>query len=124
MCPRTPYHALSVLCLLSNCLLQEVSADRQNLVPTGTIWSADESDKVPMGILKCRWQFCLAGGALQDARSLLQYFGNFQKDKAVQTEATGVQYGFSGRGGFEHASLAHPEAEAAATLFFPSPPFL
>ena len=90
MCLKSPCHALSVLCLLSNCLLQEVSADRQNLVPTGTIWSADESNKVPMVIVKCRWQFCLAGGALQDARSLLQYFGNFQKGKAVQTEATGV----------------------------------
>ena len=92
MCPKTPCYALSVPCLLSNCLLQEVSADRQNLVPTGTIWNADESDKVPMRILKCRWQFCLAGGALQDARSLFQYFGNFQKDKAVQTEEAGVQY--------------------------------
>ncbi|KAF5933154.1 hypothetical protein HYC85_029325 [Camellia sinensis] len=68
----------------------EFYADRQNLVPTGTIWSADESDKVPMRILKCRWQFCLAGGALQDAESLFQYFGNFQKDKAVQTEATRI----------------------------------
>ena len=90
MCPKTPCHALSVLCLLSNCLLQEVSADRQNLVPTGTIWSADEPDKVPTGILECRWQFCLAGGALQDAESLLQHFGNFRKDKAVQTEAIRV----------------------------------
>ena len=90
MCPKTPYYALPVLCLLSDCLLQEVSADRQNLVPTGTIWSADESDKVPTGIFECRWQFCLAGGALQDAESLFQHFGNFQKDKAVQTEATRV----------------------------------
>ena len=90
MCTKTPYYALLVICLLSNCQLQEVSADRQNLVPTGTSGNADESDKVPMGILKCRWQFCLAGGALQDARSLFQYFGNFQKDKAVQTEATRV----------------------------------
>ena len=52
---RTPCHALSVLCLLSNCLLQEVSADRQNLVPTGNLWSADESNK-------CRWKFWSAGG--------------------------------------------------------------
>ncbi|KAF5947094.1 hypothetical protein HYC85_017322 [Camellia sinensis] len=66
----------------------EVSADRQNLVPTGTIWSADESDKVPTGISECRWQFCLAGGALQDAESLFQHFGNFQKDKAIKNRDT------------------------------------
>ena len=88
MCPKTPCYELSVLCLLSDCLLQEVSADRQNLVPTGIIWSADEPDKVPTGILECRWQFCLDGGALQAAESLFQHFGNFQKAKAVQTEAT------------------------------------
>ena len=90
-CVQEP-HAMHCLfsVLLSNCLLQEVSADRQNLVPTGTIWSADESDKVPTGISECRWHFCLAGGALQNARNLLQHFGNFQKDKTVQTEATRV----------------------------------
>ena len=79
---------------------------------------------MPMGIVKCRWELCPAGGALQDARNLLQYFGNFQIDKAVQTEAAGVQYGVSGRDGFEHASFALPEAEAAAALFFPLPSFL
>ena len=77
-----------------------------------------------MEVVNCRWEFPLANGALQHARNLFWSFGNFQKDKAVQTEAAGVQYGFSGRDGFEHASFAHPEAEAAATLFFPLPSFL
>ena len=79
---------------------------------------------MPVEILKCRWEFCPAGGALQDVRNLLQCFDNFQKDKAVQTEAAGVQFGFAGRDGFEHASFALSEAEVAATLFFPSPPLL
>ena len=90
-CVQDP-HAMHCLfsVLLSNRLLQEVSADRQNLVPTGTFWSADEPDKVQTGSVKCRRKLCLAGGALQNARNLLQHFGNFQKDKTVQTEATRV----------------------------------
>ncbi|KAF5932154.1 hypothetical protein HYC85_028325 [Camellia sinensis] len=40
---------------VARCHRLEVSADRQNLVPTGTIWSADESNKVPMRTVKCRW---------------------------------------------------------------------
>ena len=79
---------------------------------------------MPMEILEWMWGFCPAGGAQQAARNLPQYFGNFQKDKAVLKEAAVVQFGFSGRDGFEHASIAHPAAEAAASLFFPLPFFL
>ena len=99
MCLKS--HAiLSVLCLLSKlssagsfCRPAEFSADRQSLKCR---WLQEQ----PVEIVKCRWEFCLAGGALQSARTLSRSVGNYHKDRAVQTEVAEIWYGFFRRAGF------------------------
>ena len=123
MCLKTPCHALSILCLLSKLSLQEVSADRQNSVPAGNFLSADYQ-------FNSRWKFWSAGRnsvwpvvlcsvQVTCPRTLAIY----REIRQYKQKWQGYGTGFSGEPSSEHASSAHPEAEAVATLCFLLHPF-
>ena len=114
--PHAMHCLFSVCC--QNCLLQEVSADRQNSVPAGNLLMAGKSKQ-------CRWKSWTAGGNSVKPVVLCNIQGTCPRVLAIfrktgQCKQRWQRYGtgFSGEPGFEHASFAHREAEAAATLFF------
>ena len=109
-------HTLSVLCCCQNCLLQEVSADRQHSVPTGYLFSADS-------FISSRWILYTAGGhpsqPMMFCNAHRRFSGtltSFQKRKCSENRGSSAMAASFRAIWVKHASFAHPEAGAVATF--------
>ena len=105
------------LLLLSNCPLQELSADRQYNVPTGTVFwpiasrAADGHYKQPVGISSSRWYFSVC---MEGVLGLWQ----FSERQGSENRGSSVRVRLFRARQIEHASFAHPKAGLRPHFFY------
>ena len=116
--PKNHAYALLSVAAAVYCLLQGLSADRQKIVPTGTIF-------VPI-ITKCsRWPLEGADDytaqPVDHFRPLGRYsevFENFWRGRAVKTETVVPRCGLFGQGGHRACIIRASQGRAEASFHF------